>query len=441
MSVDYDLVVIGMGAHAHKLVGFAAQRGARVAWIGEGNRNLDNLFGNLYDVTSIGQSVRASYLCKQLTNNQCQLSPLEQFTLLKKQINSILRGICSDESIETLQSLGADVILGEAKFLSQRRGEQILAVNEHHADKFRNYTPKQISSRAFAIAKVQVPSPRQIFGLTDQHFLTVNQLFNLEKPPESIVILGDDSLSCVIAQLLNLVGIPIKLITDRSHILPDIDVATARILQAQLEIEGIEVYTRTQVTAVKKLEHNRIKLWLNGSTLDCDRLLIPAASQDFDISCDRQIYPCGNDHDVAYILQQVLQTNLLETFRPSQLKDPHPTFVPTSPPLAQIGMTEALAYKQYRSKLIVIESYVEQMGLCKIICNQHGQILGASMIGEQAKLVVDAIAMAMQSKVKVQNMTVLPELGLIEKWQNLHCSPQQQIKLKDWFTWRRDWNF
>ncbi|MBD2186955.1 FAD-dependent oxidoreductase [Pseudanabaena mucicola] len=441
MSVDYDLVVIGMGAHAHKLVGFAAQSGARVAWIGEGNRNLDNLFGNLYDVTKIGQSVSASYLFKQLANKHCASPPLSQFTLLKKQINLILKGICSDESLETLQSLGVDVIWGEVKFLSQRRGAQILTVDEHHADKFRNYTPKQISSRAFAIATSQVPSPRQIFGLTDQHFLTVNQLFNLEKPPQSMVILGDDSLSCVIAQLLNLVGIPIKLITDRSHILPDIDVTTARTLQAQLEVEGIEIYTRTQVTAVTELEHDHVKLWLNGSTLDCDRLLIPESTPHLDIHCDRHIYPCGNDRDIDFIRQRVLQTNLLELFRSSPLPIPVPTFVPTSPPLAQIGMTEALAAKQYRAKLVVLESYVEQMGLCKIVCNQHGQILGASMVGEQAKVVVDAIAMAMQSKIKIQDLRGLPELGLVEQWQQLHRSQQQQIKLKDWFTWRRDWNF
>lgn len=441
MSVDYDLVVIGMGAHAHKLVGFAAQSGARVAWIGEGNRNLDNLFDNLYDLTGIAQSISASHLFKQLANKQCANPPLPQFTLLKKQINSILRGICSDESIETLQSLGVDVIWGEAKFLSQRRGAQILAVDEHHADKFRNYTPRQISSRAFAIAVPPISSHRQIFGLTDQHFLTVNQLFNLDKPPQSMVILGDDSLSCVLAQLLNLAGIHIKLITDHSHILPDIDVTTARTLQAQLEIEGIEIYTRTQVTAVTGLEYNRVKLWLNSSTLDCDRLLIPAATPHLDISCDRHIYPCGNDRDIEHIRQRVLQTNVWELFRSSPLVEPAPTFVSTSPPLAQIGMTEALAAKQYRSKLVVLESYVEQMGLCKIICNQHGQILGASMVGEQAKLVVDAIAMAMQSKIKIQDMRGLSELGLVEQWQQLHRRTQQQIKRKDWFTWRRDWNF
>jgi hypothetical protein len=33
MSVDYDIVVIGMSAHAQKLVSLAVQREARVAWV------------------------------------------------------------------------------------------------------------------------------------------------------------------------------------------------------------------------------------------------------------------------------------------------------------------------------------------------------------------------------------------------------------------------
>jgi pyruvate/2-oxoglutarate dehydrogenase complex dihydrolipoamide dehydrogenase (E3) component len=237
--------------------------------------------------------------------------------------------------------------------------------------------------------------------------------------------------------------VQVKLITDRSHILTDIDVTTARTLQAHLEVAGIEIYTRTQVTAIRGLDHDRVKLWLNRNTLECDRLLIPTASHnfDFDFADDRRIYPCTNDRDIAHILAQVLQTNLWELISSPPMVDLYPTFIATLPPLAQIGMTEALARQQCRSRLVVLESYVEQMGLCKVICDQYGQILGASMVGEQAKLVIDAIAIAMQSQIKVQNITVLQELGLSEQWQNLHRHNQQQIKRKNWFTWRRDWRF
>ena len=42
------------------------------------------------------------------------------------------------------------------------------------------------------------------------------------------------------------------------------------------------------------------------------------------------------------------------------------------------------------------------------------------MFGDRAKLVIEAIAIAMQGKVKIQNIAGLQELQITEQWEKLH---------------------
>ncbi len=424
MSVDYDLVVIGMSAYAHKLASFAAQRGARVAWIwDQGN----DAYMNMAQIHHILQ------LLKNKISDRPKSERLKSFA---KQIFSILNDFGEAETLEIMQKIGVDVIVGECKFQGKSQNSHILEVSET-SQASRDFSKRRLSSRAFAIAH-DCPTPlRKIFGLAEHNYLTANQLLQLENLPNSIAVLGSDSHACAIAQTLNFLGVHTRLITDHNHILPNVDVAIARTLQAQLEAEGIEIYTRTQVTAVSETENNRSKIWIDKQTLECDRLLIPLAPSEFSFTSDHHIYECRNDQDIAKIVRQTLQTNF---WPPSITSTSSLTFVPTSPPLAQIGMTEILAKQKYEQSLYIFDSYPEN-GLCKIICDRHGQILGASMIGDRAKLVVEAIAIAMQGKVKIQNIAVLQELEINAQWENRDRDQAQLVKRKDWFTFRRDWNF
>jgi pyruvate/2-oxoglutarate dehydrogenase complex dihydrolipoamide dehydrogenase (E3) component len=425
ISVDYDLVVIGMSAYAHKLVSIAVHRGARVGWIwDQGN----DPYVNIAQIHHILQ------LLKNKIRDHPKSARLKSFA---KQIFPILNDFHEAEILEIMQKIGVDVIVGECKFQGKLQNSHILEVSET-SQASRGFSKRRLSSRAYAITHDHPTLLRKIFGLAEHNYLTVNQLLHLEHLPNSIAVLGSDSHACAIAQTLNFLGVHTRLITDHNHVLPNVDVAIARTLQAQLEAEGIEIYTRTQVTAVSKIENHRSKIWIDKQTIECDRLLIPLAPSEFSFPSDRHIYECRNDQDIAKIVRQTLQTSFWRS--PSITTQPSITFVPTSPPLAQIGMTEIVAKQKYGQSLYIFDSYVEN-GLCKIICDRHGQILGASMIGDRAKLVIEAIAIAMQGKVKIQNIAVLQELGINTQWENRDRDHAQLVKLKDWFTFRRDWNF
>ncbi|PZO39231.1 MAG: hypothetical protein DCF19_14795 [Pseudanabaena frigida] len=430
MSVDYDLVVIGMSEHAHQLVRLSAQLKARVAWVCDREVGDTNL--NIYEIHNV---------LRQLKSKLSDRDRFERRRFFAKEIGSILSRFCHDEIFEATALLGVDVVFGKCKFKGKLRNSHILEVVETSLpENSREFSKRRFSSRAYAIAHEIAPPVRKIFGFTGRNYLTGNQLLHLDDLPKSIAVLGNDPHACAIAQAINFLGVHTLLITDSIHILPNFDVAIARTLQAQLEAEGIEIYTKTRISAVSKIERDRSKIWIDDMTLECDRILIPLASSEFYFPDDHHIYQCRSQDDIAAIIQQTLKTSLWST--PSIDKTSSITIVPTAPPLAQIGMTEALARSISDDRpLYILESATENIGLCKIICDRNGQILGASIFGDRAESAIEAIAIAMQGKVKVQDIAVLPELQIPWQWQKLHSDRHQQTKLKDWFTFRRDWNF
>ncbi|GBO53561.1 mercuric reductase [Pseudanabaena sp. lw0831] len=426
MSVDYDLVVIGMSAHAHKLVSLVALREARVAWVWD--HQVKDAYLNIAQI---------DHILLLLKNKIGDRPKSERLQIFAQQISLIRDNYCQAEMLEILKKNGVDVIAGECKFQGKVQNSHILEVRENSLpERSRAFSQRSLSSRAYAIAHDITPL-RKIFGLAEHNYLTANQFLNLEYLPKSIAVLGDDSNACAIAQAINFLGVHTSLITDHPHILPNVDVAIARTLQAQLEAEGIEVYTNTQTTAVSQIEHSRTRIWLDNQTIDCDRLLVTLAPREFYFPIDRHIYQCHGDQDIAKIMQQTLQTGFWRSVSIPQV--PPMIDVSTTPTVAQIGMTELLAKQKYGQALYILESSTEN-SLCKIICDHKGQILGASMFGDRAKLEIEAIAIAMQGKVKIQNIAVLQEFQIAEQWEKLHRDRRQQAKFKNWFTFRRDWN-
>lgn len=429
MSVDYDLVVIGTNAHAYELVKLAAQAEARVAWICD--RDISNPHLNMLEIVNVLQ---------ELQTRLNQKSQSERYQLFAQEISPMISKFHHNEILEIAQTNEIDVILGKYKFSgrfqNKSHNSHILEVSETDTtETSRQLAKRSLSSRIYAIADELPTSLPKIFGLSEHDYLTANQLLHLEDLPNSIAVLGDDADACVIAQMLNFLGVQTLLITHQPHILPNVDVAIARTFQAQLETEGIKIYTHTQVTAVSQIEHNRSQIWIENTTIECDRLLIPIAPSNFYFPRDRHIYECRSHTDVRAIMRQNLQTNFWSS--PSPSKTPTVTYIPTTPPIAQVDPCVAANDRP----VYVLESVDEQMGLCKIICDRDGQILRASMIGEQAKFVIEAIAIAIQSKIKVQHLDILPDLQMSQQWKSLHNSDRKRIKLKDWFTFRRDWNF
>lgn len=444
MSVDYDLVVIGMGAYAQTLVTSAAKLEARIAWVCEleiGDRSVNHRALN-------NKQVRDALITLQ--GKLKDYSRQEKFTKFSQEISTVLGEFEQQEILEMMSSMGVDVIFGkprfQGKFKNKSHNPPLLDISQPIKSKLtgeiEQVIHRQISARAYAIADDVSSLKQNIFGLAHCDYLIAPQLLHLPELPKAITLIGGDPYTCELAQAINFFGVKTLLITKHQHILPNVDVAIARTLQGQLEAEGVEIHTRSKVTAVSK-EDLHTKIWLERHTLDCDYLLLTHAPDSFQFPNDPHIYQCQSHQDVAKIIRKVLPTRLtlglMDFWRSSSAKAiPEIIHVQTSPPIAQVGLTELPISKS----ICVLESASGEIDLCRVICDQQGYILGASMVGSHARLVIDAIAIAMQGKIKVQELA--PNLGieinfkLAEQWQEQHLDRSDRLKLRDWFTSCRD---
>ena len=442
MLIDYDLVIVGTSIYAHKLVDLASRLQARVAWVC-GN---DQIKG-IDHFHQVWQSLRNEL---NNLNNQAKKSAFEQ------ELAQICTNLAENRFVESMPSRGVDVIYGQSQFVSghsqnpdlspKHRDRYILAVRDLTGNP---QNQRYLAARAYVIAD-DAPTPLgKIFGLASHDYLTAAQLFthlSATSLPSSIAVLGGDAHACAIAQYLNFMGVQTSLVTSDRHVLPDVDVAIARTLQAHLEAEGIDVYANLQMTAVSKTEHNRSRLWIGDyggeRFMEYDRVVVPIAPSGLVIPNQPEsapyIWQIHSDRQLAQVIQQTLQTSIWQIWQRSPMvSKPEILIALTNPLVAQVGLTEELARSNSR-QVLVLEQANSELGICKIICDRQGYILGASMCGDGAVAVINAVAIAMQGKVKAQDLDDLQGLDLAALWRDLHLQPSDQTKLQDWFTFRRD---
>ena len=128
--------------------------------------------------------------------------------------------------------------------------------------------------------------------------------------------------------------------------------------------------------------------------------------------------------------------------------DRFPWAVSTDPPLARVGMTGSAAANSDRRDLIILKQDFKNCpqailanlttGFCQIVVTRSGQILGAEIIGQNAPELIQILAVAVQQRLKITNLTNFPCLSpsyteiidlVAQEW---HTHPRQPRSPSDW---------
>ncbi len=423
---DYDLVVVGHGTRAIALARKARKLKARVGLI-----------------TSVHPWDRAMI---EAVIDRVRLAPNTLFPTLE--------ALSPLEDLEGLQSSGVDVILSEEITFCDRQTLLVNLISNNLSSSSQNR--RKLKSRRFVIVKDVSPPLRKIIGLNEIGYLTYDSLFKLLESSnldalDALTILGGDSLSCAIAQLLHNLGVKVKIVSE-SRVLPEFDLGVARILQAHLEIQGIEILTGCLVTAVSDQ-----KLWittsLGTSTLDRDRgeyILLPSFNNSHDLNwagaeikvkdgeillnsklqtTNSHIYLCHQFRDIDIILKNCL----FWAIATSQPEIPSALCL-TIPVVASIGENEIAARLRYGKDLQILQGYEQgdNLQFSKVLYRSNGQIVGAHLVGDRAEELLASVAIIMERKLKVSELMGI-EVGALSTL----C---QEISANLWAkNWRSFW--
>lgn len=477
MAVDYDLVVLGDSAAGCWAAIAATRHKARVALITTPGLTTQPSVLALA-LRELGAKVRQAHglepfqpRCLFPTRDDAANPPRLDFDRVCAWADAMVSSLNERDQDLLMSELGIDLIEGPGKF-------QLQPTLQLQVER------RQVRSRAFLIALEPDLNPPSIPGL---NLLSVSDLFASVQPegrqwPQDIVVIGTGPTAALVSQSLAQLGSQVTLVVRDHRILPDEDADAAFLIQAQLEAEGVCILTHCSVKEAISLTKDRQRLITTTTQLEAQAVLwtedqgrrsLPWNLSELGLASTPQglwvnsklqtsqphIYACGAllggypfAHVARYEAEVALQNALFGPFRSVDYRW-IPWAVWTDPELARVGLTEAQARQRYTKVHVLKQIYSsldraylqgETTGLCKLIVQHNGQILGAHLVGAAAAEIVPLIAFAMKHRCPVQDLSDLSPIAptyaqivthTASAWQMQHQSTLSN--LQGWLTLRR----
>jgi pyruvate/2-oxoglutarate dehydrogenase complex dihydrolipoamide dehydrogenase (E3) component len=434
LSLEYDLVIIGATTAARTAAIAAVNLQARVALVlPQSSAQLQSEFYP-YALAQIAKSSRLNRSSLQSPSSY----PWQYAALADRRLEQ-------QSSPALLAAMGVDVIIGSGEFC--RRPHLAFNVNQRY-----------LRARAYLMATGSVSHEPLIPGIQAAGYLTLDRLSSIvdREIPLRWAIIGSESIGVELAQTLAKLGCQVKLIVETTQILPYENLETAKLIQAQLEADGVQIYLDTIVTKVDLAGVNKL-VSIEAESIAVDEIFIALPDrpllESFNLdgigvdytdkgisidkrlqTSDRQIYACGSvcgnvlggyhSESLTQYEAKIAVQNI-RSWRKTKINyDSYnnlPWAVYTDPPLARVGMTIDAATSSRRRDLVILKQYLKTCpqaiidnitsGLCQIIVTHKGQILGAEIVGENAPELIQILALAIQQKLKIAELTAFPCLS------------------------------
>jgi dihydrolipoamide dehydrogenase len=420
---DYDLIVLGSGGGGSVAAEIVASAGKRVAMVepneigGEcpnwGCIPTKSLLhaAEIYDAAKHGQQfgIRAA----ALSYNYPSIKAWKDLAVYRT-------GTTQGERF--YESQGIKILKGYAHFINPHE----VSVNRRH-----------YSAQNFIIATGTQTFIPPIEGLEKTGYLTFREAINLTRPPKSLFIIGASFIGCEFAELFSIFGSKVYLADITSRILMKEDQEVGELIREVFETDrGISVFTNTKVTKVTKEGMSKRVYFQQGSDIKSvkvdDILIATGKVANVDIGLEnagvnytprgievnnlmqttaRHIYAAGDvtgmyqfTHTAIY-QSRLAANNILHKQKLQADYHAIPRVAFVSPEVASVGFSEDecikrdLRIKKAITPISIIgranTSNVDR-GFVKVITDQQGTLIGATVASPRAGEVIHELTLAIQ---------------------------------------------
>lgn len=430
MTKKRDLVVIGGGAGGLVVASVAAQLGLDVVIV-----NKQQAMGGdclHYGCVPSKALIKSAAIAHKFSHADRwglpAVKPKIDMLAVNQSIKNAIDTIQPHDSQQRFESLGCEVIIGEAAFTSSAtievEGRKIEA----------NYFVVATGSSAF------IPA---IKGLQQIKFLTNEDMYSLPSLPESMIVLGGGAIGVEMAQAYARLGTKVSIVEQAPRLLPAMDEEISAILSAILTEEGISIHLNSEVLevadsgAVKQLMLKNGEKHLAQSLLvavgrrpELNALNLKVAAVGFDEqgikvnkrmqTSNKKIYACGDvtggmplTH-VAELQAGIVIANMIFKIPKKISYKVVPSVVYTEPEVAQVGLSVEQCMQLKKAEVHQFE--VSQLdraitdntkaGLAKILTSR-GRVVGAHVIAPHAGELIHELALAIQENLKISKLSSL----------------------------------
>ena len=443
----YDLIAIGAGAGGLVSSKQSARRGAKSAMISEHLAGGDCLNVGCVPSKALIRAAKAIKEVRAASQFGVVLTeqPKVDFGAIMERMRKLRAKISPADGHEGTSGTGAHVFQGRGRFT----GKNAIEVNG-----------VTLTFKKAVVATGGRPSVPDIPGLKEAPFTTNEVLFNLDKLPPRMVILGAGVIALEMAQTFAAFGSQVTVIQRSGRLFESKsgDKEASELLKTILEEDGVSFLSSAKVTNVKTVrDRSKDQLPLmelsieqegtDDQTIECECFLVAtgrvanvedlgleAAEVDYQLGkgvtvndlaqsvSNPDVYAVGDcvagvprlTHMSGEMAKQVVQNALFDD--EWKLSDfVVPAVMYTEPEMATVGIasaeeaeTKGLKVDVYRAGLehndrAILES--DNRGFCKILCEEGtDKIVGATIVATRAGEIINEVTLAMKHNIGLRGI-------------------------------------
>lgn len=291
----------------------------------------------------------------------------------------------------------------------------------------------EVDSDYIIIATGSIPVIPDVLKYDGKRVISSNELLELDNLPNSIIIIGGNIVAAEVGQYLARFGAHVVMIEALDRIIPFEDPEVSKQLLRQFKKDKIKVLTNTRVAKTELTENGVEVLTEDGKIYDADKILVcigrmPLTGglnlESLGIVTDDKGFIKVDDTmktsvDNIYAIGDVIKSPMLahvashegivaahNIVNNSDKKVNYkavPRCIYTDPEIAAVGVTEQQLINQGKDYKIGTFNYKslgkalainKPLGFAKVITDNEGKIIGASLVGNKASEQLSELTLA-----------------------------------------------
>ncbi len=470
---DFNLIVIGAGAAGLVTSYIASAVKAKVALIEKHKMGGDCLNYGCVPSKAIIASAKKINLQNKFKEYGLKNVKIDfDFSEIMNRVSSVIKKIEPNDSITRYKNLGVDCFTGDAKILSPYS----VLIND-----------KIITAKNIVIASGAEPILPKISGVESANYFTSETIWSLKRLPAELLVIGAGPIGIELAQAFARLGSKVSIVEMADKILSKEDDDVSGFMKAELEKEGIKIYTSHKLLRFEKdsavlesnskeiklkftevlfalgrkartsgfgLEELGVELNPNG-TIKVDEYLrsnFPNISACGDVAGPYQFTHTAS-HQAWYASVNSL-FGIFKKFKTDYRVIPRTTF--SDPEISTVGLTEKdakeknIEYEKYQYEISELDRAIadgEAKGFIKVLTKKKSdEILGVTILSAHSGEMIQEYVLAMKYKIGLNKIlgTIHTYPTMVEankyvagNWKKAN-KPEKILKLLEKFhTWRR----
>jgi pyruvate/2-oxoglutarate dehydrogenase complex dihydrolipoamide dehydrogenase (E3) component len=449
MNYDYNIIVIGAGSGGLVVASGASSIGAKVAIIEADKMGGDCLNYGCVPSKSLLRSAHVADLLKHAKDFGLETNVVSvDMIKVTDRVADVIKAIEFNDSKRRYEAMGVDVYEGFGKFVDQHH----ILIND-----------KIISAENIVIATGSKAFVPPIKGLDKVDYYTNETIFNIKKLPKELIVLGAGPIGCELSQAFAHLGSRVVVVDMLTSLFSKDDIEVGALMKEQFIKDGINLELNARILSVSKngetieviIEREGILQTIKGDSmlvalgrkpntknLDLDKVGIELGKKGHVITNDKlqtnvaNIYACGDvvgpyafTHMASYQASIVIQNIIFPIKRKvNYINVPWVTY--TKPEVAHVGYTEQqllknkIPYKKYFEALSNndrAKAESDTQGFLKILTNNKGVVIGATMVGEKAGEQIMLANVAIDKKMKIGDFVsiIIPYPTEVEMYKSI----------------------